>query len=138
MLIFKKVKKSDLNEIYSMLQDISKFTPKKSEVSKIWNNYTNQTNCHSYSFYLDKTLIGYGLFITEYKIRGGVQAHIEDIVVKKEFRGKDLGLKIIKILTEKAKEMGCYKVSLSCKDHNINFYRKCGFDQTGINMTLLI
>ena len=83
-------------------------------------------------------MIGYGLFITEYKIRGGVQAHIEDIVVKKEFRGKDLGLKIIKILTEKAKEMGCYKVSLSCKDHNINFYRKCGFDQTGINMTLLI
>lgn len=41
-----------------------------------------------------------------------------DITVK----GKQLGMKLVRILKEIGVIHGCYKVLLDCADHNIQFY----------------
>lgn len=59
--------------------------------------------------------------------KGGCVGHIEDIVIKSDARGKDLGRELISHLVHIATHKGCYKVILDCNDKNINFYEKCGF-----------
>lgn len=57
--------------------------------------------------------------------------HIEDIVVDKNARGKGLGKKIIKFLTEESKKYNCYKVILDCSNDHEEFYEKCGYKLKG-------
>ena len=57
--------------------------------------------------------------------------HIEDIVVDKNARGRGLGKKIIKFLTEESKKYNCYKVILDCSNDHEKFYEKCGYKLKG-------
>lgn len=59
--------------------------------------------------------------------KGSSVGHIEDIVIQKEARGKDLGKELISHLVHIAQARGCYKVILDCNDSNVTFYEKCGF-----------
>lgn len=74
----------------------------------------------------------------EYKfIRGcGKTAHIEDVVVDKEYRGQKLGQRLIEALIAYADSQGCYKVILDCADSNIAFYEKSGFKKKEEQMVL--
>ncbi|GMH28722.1 hypothetical protein Nepgr_030565 [Nepenthes gracilis] len=75
------------------------------------------------------------LFIEKKFIRScGKAGHIEDVVVDSGSRGMHLGKKIIGFLTEHARSMGCYKVTLDCKEENREFYEKCGLEQRGVQM----
>lgn len=133
-LIIKRVKEHELQEVIQMLQAISNYYPDQSKYSSIWENFISQNNLFAYSFYFKNQLVGYGVFFTEIKIRGGTTAHIEDIVVKNEFRSMGFGKQIIDYLVNKSKEMGCYKISLSCNSKNIKFYENCGFKNGGYTM----
>ena len=84
------------------------------------------------------SIVGAGSLIIEKKfIRNtGDCGHIEDIVVDKTYRGKNLGLRIIQLLIELTKVNGCYKVILDCGDHNQKFYERCGFHRKGVQMAL--
>jgi glucosamine-phosphate N-acetyltransferase len=66
----------------------------------------------------------------------GKVGHIEDIVVNPKYRGMGLGKKIITHLTERAKELECYKIILDCAEKNTEFYQKCGFSIKGIQMSI--
>ena len=81
-------------------------------------------------------IIGAGSLIIERKfIRDlGLAGHIEDIVVDKSYRGKQLGKRIIELLKSIAHVNGCYKVILDCADYNVPFYNKCGFFVKGVEM----
>ena len=65
-------------------------------------------------------------------------AHIEDVCVKKEYRSKGLGKLIIDFCINEAMNQNAYKVSLDCADSNIGFYKKCGFERRGNQMTILL
>jgi glucosamine-phosphate N-acetyltransferase len=58
------------------------------------------------------------------------------IVVKEKYRGQRVGEKLINYLTEEAKKIGCYKVSLSCFPERVNFYERCGFKNESITMRI--
>ncbi|KDD76317.1 hypothetical protein H632_c271p1 [Helicosporidium sp. ATCC 50920] len=61
-------------------------------------------------------------------IRGaGKCGHIEDVVVHRDYRGHQLGRRLIDDLVQRAREQGCYKVMLDCSEDNVLFYEKCGF-----------
>ena len=74
-------------------------------------------------------IIGAGSVIIESKfVRNlGLCGHIEDIVVDKSYRGKNLGRRLIELLKLVSQANGCYKVILDCAEHNVAFYEKCGF-----------
>lgn len=87
---------------------------------------------HSSSF----EIIASGTIIIEPKIiRGGRNVgHIEDIVVSKEMRGKEISQKILDMLKLIAREKNCYKVILDCNEEVKKVYIKNGFNVKGLQM----
>jgi len=68
------------------------------------------------------------LFIEQKFIHdGGLVGHIEDVVVRKDYEGKGIGIKLIMSMLEHAKEKNCYKTILDCKDDVKQFYERIGF-----------
>jgi len=66
----------------------------------------------------------------------GKVGHVEDVVVDSSVRGKRLGQKMVRFLTDYAKVAGCYKVILDCSVKNKGFYQKCGFNENNVQMAL--
>ena len=62
--------------------------------------------------------------------------HIEDIVVDKNYRGKGLGKFLVDHCIEHSKNNGCYKVILSSDKKNMEFYKKCGFENKNNEMCI--
>lgn len=83
-------------------------------------------------------MIGCGSIIIEPKFihKCGSVAHIEDVCINPEYRGKGYGKKIIQLLVDISKVNNCYKVILDCNDENKSFYEKCGFNKTNNQMSI--
>ncbi|XP_038207053.1 probable glucosamine 6-phosphate N-acetyltransferase [Zerene cesonia] len=62
-------------------------------------------------------------FIHNCSLRG----RLEDVVVNDTYRGKQLGKLIVVTVSLLAHELGCYKMSLDCKDKLIKFYESLGY-----------
>ena len=80
---------------------------------------------------LDGKIVGSTTLLIEQKFihDGGFVGHIEDVVVKKEFEGQEIGMKLVLSLLDVAKERKCYKTILNCEDELVSFYEKIGFRQ---------
>jgi len=74
-------------------------------------------------------IIGSATLVTELKFihTCGHRARLEDVVVNNTYRGKQLGKLIVLTVTLLAKKLGCYKMSLDCKDQLIPFYKSLGY-----------
>ncbi|WAR19831.1 GNA1-like protein [Mya arenaria] len=55
------------------------------------------------------------------------RARVEDVVVDDEYRGKQLGKLLLDVAMLLSKKIGCYKVSLECKDKLVPFYEQFGY-----------
>ena len=60
--------------------------------------------------------------------------HIEDVVVRKDYEGKGIGIKLVTSMLERAKEKNCYKTILDCKDDVKQFYERIGFKRESNGM----
>ena len=85
---------------------------------------------------LDGKIVGSTTLLIEQKFihEGGFVGHIEDVVVKKEFEGQGIGMKLVLSLLDIAKERKCYKTILNCENKLIPFYEKIGFKQKSNEM----
>ena len=66
------------------------------------------------------------------------RARIEDVVVSDQYRGRQLGKFLLVVLTLLAKQMGCYKISLDCKDTMRPFYESLGYNKEDANGNSLV
>lgn len=84
----------------------------------------------------DFTMIASGTIIIEPKIiRGGKSVgHIEDIVVKREYRGNKIAQDILEQLKGLAREKNCYKIILDCGQNVKKVYEHYGFEEKGCQM----
>ena len=78
---------------------------------------------------LDDKIVGSTTLLIEQKFihKGGLVGHIEDVVVSKGFERKEIGRRIVESLLDVAKDRGCYKTILDCKNDVKEFYEKIGF-----------
>ena len=136
----RKIELEDFDTIFSLLQDLSKFLPAKSEFNNIWKNFMLQKNVYGFVLIENKNnkLIGYSSISIEIKVRGGKMGHIEDVVIDKNYRKLGLGKYLIDYLTNFAKLENCYKISLECRKNNIKFYESCNYSNTGFAMSLYL
>lgn len=83
-------------------------------------------------------LIGSSTVFIETKLihNFGKVAHIEDVIIHNEFRGKGLGKLLLDKCIDIAKQENCYKIILDCSDDNCRFYENCGFSRKGNEMAL--
>jgi len=63
---------------------------------------------------------------------------IEDVIVSDQYRGKSLGKLILLSLIELGKSLGCYKITLNCKDKMIPYYERLGFVAEEGNANFLV
>jgi len=77
----------------------------------------------------DNKIVGSTTLLVEQKFihDGGLVGHIEDVVVRKDYEGKGIGIKLVMSMLERAKEKNCYKTILDCKDNVKQFYERIGF-----------
>jgi glucosamine-phosphate N-acetyltransferase len=127
---------SDMDEVIELLQSISEFKPSKSDFLPMWNSFCEQANVHSLVAVMNSQIVGYGSIVIEKKIRGGKMGHIEDIVSHSMFQKKGIGKAVVDALFNVAKANDCYKIVLQCKEHNIKFYEKCGYEVSGVAMQM--
>lgn len=124
-----------LIELLSQLTTTGKIT--KEDYIKQYNMIQKNQNHKVYVLEENNKIISCGTLLIEPKFIHNCSnvGHIEDIVVDKNTRGKGLGKKIIKFLTEESKKYNCYKVILDCSNNHINFYNKCNYQVKGNCMT---
>ena len=84
----------------------------------------------------DNKIVGSTTLLIEQKFihDGGLVGHIEDVVVRKDYEGKGIGIKLVMSMLERAKEKNCYKTILDCKDDVKQFYERIGFKRESNGM----
>lgn len=97
-------------------------------------------NSHVYVIEYENAIIASGTIFIEQKIIHGLKCvgHIEDIIIDKKYRGSGIGRIIINHLVEIGKNNNCYKIILNCSHETKNFYKKIGFNDKNIEMSLYI
>lgn len=128
---------SDMRAVIELLQGISVFQPEQ-DVNQLFFSFIQQDNMTALVADVEGEIVGFGTYILETKVRGGVVGHIEDIVCKENYRGCGIGRKVVESLINHAQLRGCYKVTLQCKEHNIGFYEAIGLIKSGITMQMIV
>ena len=97
-----------------------------------------QNNNHNIFLYLDNSnnILGALTLITEQKFihNGKCVAHIEDFIVKKEYRSQNIGKDLMNYAINYAKQNNCYKIILDTNNKLVNYYTNYGFINKGIYM----
>ena len=133
----REAKKEDLEQLLSLLFQLSPGADdsigSEEVLQKIFEKMIEDENYHLCVYEFDGRIIGTAILLIQLNLshQGRPYGHIENVVTDKDCRGKGIGKKMIDYLTGKARERNCYKVILNCAKHNILFYQKCGFKETG-------
>ena len=132
-IIIREIEENDLEK--GFLESLD-FLRKASDIDKnkakeILKKIKQNTNHIIYVAIDNKKIVGSTTLLIEQKFihDGGLVGHIEDVVVRKDYEGKGVGIKLVTSMLERAKEKNCYKTILDCKDSLKPFYEKMGFKQ---------
>ena len=130
-LIIRKIIESDLeNSFLESLDNLKQASDLDLDIAKeILRKILDDENHIIHVAEMDGMVVGSTTLLIEQKFihKGGLVGHIEDVVVKKEFQGQDIGMKLVKSLLDVAKQKNCYKTILNCKDNLKPYYAKMGF-----------
>jgi ribosomal protein S18 acetylase RimI-like enzyme len=136
---FSNLKPEHVTGVIDLLQRISDFRPNVETYERNLISYVSQDNLVAVVIEdLKGDVIGFGSLLLEKKLRGGVLGHVEDIVIAESHSGAGVGKHLVNHIVDLAVQRDCYKVTLSCSADNQKFYEKCGFNQNGSAMSLLI
>ena len=137
-LIIRKIDESDLeNGFLESLDNLRQASNLEHNSAKsILKGILEDENHIIHVAELDGKIVGSTTLLVEQKFihEGGFVGHIEDVVVKKEFEGQEIGMKLVLSLLDVANEKKCYKTILNCEDELIPFYEKIGFKQKSNEM----
>jgi glucosamine-phosphate N-acetyltransferase len=83
-------------------------------------------------------VVGTASLVVECKFihRGGRCGRIEDVSVRRGFRGQGLGAALVKHAVSEARRLGCYKVILNCFEQLAPLYASMGFRKHDIGMRI--
>ena len=108
----------------------------KNKANEILKKIKQNVNHIIYVAIDNKKIVGSTTLLIEQKFihDGGLVGHIEDVVVRKDYEGMGIGIKLVTSLLERAKEKNCYKTILDCKDDVKQFYERIGFKRESNGM----
>ena len=133
-VIFRNIERKDLDQVFLLLNQLKNMDTSIVDKDKAWSDFVNNTSSNSVIGIYNDKIVAYGSVVVENKVRGEVAGHIEDIVVDSEVRGKMIGVYLIKELIKVAKNKGCYRITLFCKETLVNFYARNGFEINNVVM----
>jgi len=137
-IIIREIEEDDLEngflETLDFLRNASDLD--KNKANEILKKIKQNPNHIIYVAIDNKKIVGSTTLLIEQKFihDGGLVGHIEDVVVRKDYEGKGIGIKLVTSLLERAKEKNCYKTILDCKDDVKQFYERIGFKRESNGM----
>ena len=137
-IIIREIEEDDLEkgflETLDFLRNASDLD--KNKAKEILKKIKQNSNHIIYVAIDNKKIVGSTTLLIEQKFihDGGLVGHIEDVVVRKDYEGKGIGIKLVTSLLERAKEKNCYKTILDCKDDVKQFYERIGFKRESNGM----
>ena len=137
-IIIREIEEDDLEngflETLDFLRNASNLD--KNKAKGILKKIKQNTNHIIYVAIDNKKIVGSTTLLIEQKFihDGGLVGHIEDVVVRKDYEGKGIGIKLVTSMLERAKEKNCYKTILDCKDDVKQFYERIGFKRESNGM----
>ena len=130
-IIIREIEEDDLEkgflETLDFLRNASDLD--KNKANEILKKIKQNPNHIIYVAIDNKKIVGSTTLLIEQKFihDGGLVGHIEDVVVRKDYEGKGIGIKLVTSMLERAKEKNCYKTILDCNDDVKQFYERIGF-----------
>jgi glucosamine-phosphate N-acetyltransferase len=137
-IIIREIEEDDLEngflETLDFLRNASDLD--KNKANEILKKIKQNTNHIIHVAIDNKKIVGSTTLLIEQKFihDGGLVGHIEDVVVRKDYEGKGIGIKLVTSMLERAKEKNCYKTILDCKDDVKQFYERIGFKRESNGM----
>jgi len=137
-IIIREIEEDDLEngflETLDFLRNASDLD--KNKANEILKKIKQNPNHIIYVAIDNKKIVGSTTLLIEQKFihDGGLVGHIEDVVVRKDYEGKGIGIKLVTSMLERAKEKNCYKTILDCKDDVKQFYERIGFKRESNGM----
>lgn len=131
LLEFNKDIINDLKDLYKQLNE---------NLSNEFEKDLDEIKNTIYIIIIDNKIIGCGTIIFEKKLyhNGKKVAHLEDIIINKNYQGLGLGKKLLDFFINLSKENNCYKIILDCNQKLIPFYNKVNFEFKNIQMSKYI
>ena len=129
------LQKKDYNDFFILINDFR-------ETNFSYDDFNNlletQKNTEIYILEINNKIIGAGTLLFEKKFIHNISlyAHIEDIIIKKEYQGKGYGKILLLELINICKNKNCFKILLDCQENLIKFYENCGFQNKGYQMVI--
>lgn len=137
-ILFRPVIREDLDQLFPLLEQLTGMDYLNRNKDECWELFRSNTAINSIVGVINEKVITYGSIIIENKIHGSVSGHIEDIVVDSNFRGLGIGEKLIDQLVKIGESKKCYRITLFCKEHLVDFYGKNGFHINNLAMKRFI
>ena len=137
-IIIREIEEDDLKNGFLETLDFLRNTGDldKNKANEILKKIKQNTNHIIYVAIDNKKIVGSTTLLIEQKFihDGGLVGHIEDVVVRKDYERRGIGIKLVTSLLERAKGKNCYKTILDCKDDVKQFYERIGFKRESNGM----
>ena len=137
-MYFRILSKNDYVPYIDLINEFRPCTLQKEEFNTIYTEVFQKGQVWLLIDDSTKNIIGTGTLLFEQKFinNGGIVAHIEDVIISKEEKGKGYGTYLLEHLINKSREKKCYKIILNCLPELAKFYEKIGFSQKNFQMEL--
>ena len=135
MMVVRLPREEDLPQLISILSQLNP-RAKKCDLEKarqIFRELSRSGQQFLMVCEIDGKIVGTAELVIKYNLTHGGRPYgfIENVVVDKGNRGKGVGAKLMESCIRIAREKGCYKLVLTCKDELVEWYGKFGFREFG-------
>ena len=132
--LIRKAERSDMVSVLGLIKELAEFEREPKSVSINVDDLINDGFCNDPKFRClvaekNKKVIGMVLFYGRYSTWKGKTLHLEDLIVKKKFRGQGIGKELYKKFIEIAQNEGVRRAEWVALDWNvkaIKFYKNSG------------
>lgn len=138
--------KTDCPRLLELIFELALFQKKPKEVTVILQEFEDagfgtKPVWKAFVAEVDGFIVGFALYYIRYSTWKGCRMYLEDLIITEAYRGKGIGLLLIKILIKEALEKGFSGMLWQVLDWNeaaIGFYKKlnASFDTGLINVSL--
>jgi GNAT superfamily N-acetyltransferase len=146
-IVIRQGEDRDIPALFSLIKELAKFEKAENEVINSVDKMLKEKD--HFEFFVaekDNEVIGMALYFIAYYTWVGKSLYLDDLYVKKNYRGKKIGSKLLKEVFKAAEKENCNRIRwqvLTWNTEAINFYKKidskiddqwlnCDFDRKGI------
>jgi len=141
MMGVRLAREEDLPQLISLLSQLNP-RAKRCDLEKarqVFRELSRSSQQFLMVYEIDGRIVGTAELIIKYNLTHGGRPYgfIENVVVDEGNRNKGVGTKLIENCIRIAREKGCYKLVLTCRDELVKWYKRFGFREFGENVLRL-